>query len=70
MAKPLVDRLGYDNVPPEINRLRWRLNYHALNFLPEIEQMVDQLASRMKNRTGSLNPYMLGPSLKIPCGNL
>lgn len=48
----------YDNVPPEINRLRCRVNYHALKFLPEIEQMADQLASRMRNRTGSSNPYM------------
>ncbi|XP_057948800.1 protein PECTIC ARABINOGALACTAN SYNTHESIS-RELATED isoform X1 [Malania oleifera] len=56
--KPFVDRLGYDNVPPEINRLRCRVNYHALKFLPDIEQMADQLASRMRNRTGSSNPYM------------
>ncbi|XP_062158359.1 protein PECTIC ARABINOGALACTAN SYNTHESIS-RELATED [Alnus glutinosa] len=55
--KPFVDRLGYDNVPPEINRLRCRVNYHALKFLPEIEQMADLLASRMRNRTGSSN-YM------------
>ncbi|KAJ0038965.1 hypothetical protein Pint_22847 [Pistacia integerrima] len=56
--KPFVDRLGYDNVPPEINRLRCRVNYHALKFLPEIEQMADSLVSRMRNRTGSSNPYM------------
>lgn len=56
--KPFVDRLGYDNVPQEINRLRCRVNYHALKFLPEIEQMADLLAARMRNRTGSANPYM------------
>ncbi|PKU84964.1 protein PECTIC ARABINOGALACTAN SYNTHESIS-RELATED [Dendrobium catenatum] len=56
--KPFVDRLGYDNVPPEINRLRCRVNYHALKFLPEIEEMADLLAVRMRNRTGSPNPYM------------
>ncbi|PPD77276.1 hypothetical protein GOBAR_DD25800 [Gossypium barbadense] len=56
--KPFVDRLGYDNVPPEINRLRCRVNYHALKFLPEIEQMANLLVSRMRNRTGSPNPYM------------
>ncbi|XP_010682284.3 protein PECTIC ARABINOGALACTAN SYNTHESIS-RELATED [Beta vulgaris subsp. vulgaris] len=56
--KPFVDRLGYDNVPREINRLRCRVNYHALKFLPEIEQMADQLASRMRNRTANSNPYM------------
>ncbi|XP_075523907.1 protein PECTIC ARABINOGALACTAN SYNTHESIS-RELATED [Primulina tabacum] len=56
--KPFVDRLGYDNVPPEINRLRCRVNYHALKFLPEIEQMADLLVSRMRNRTGSSNPFM------------
>ncbi|THF99642.1 hypothetical protein TEA_025171 [Camellia sinensis var. sinensis] len=56
--KPFVDRLGYDNVPPGINKLRCRVNYHALKFLPHIEQMADLLASRMRNRTGSSNPYM------------
>ncbi|OAY34452.1 protein PECTIC ARABINOGALACTAN SYNTHESIS-RELATED [Manihot esculenta] len=56
--KPFVDRLGYDNVPPEINRLRCRVNYHALKFLPEIEQMADLLVSRMRNRTESSNPFM------------
>uniref|UniRef100_A0A6M2E6K8 O-fucosyltransferase family protein n=1 Tax=Populus davidiana TaxID=266767 RepID=A0A6M2E6K8_9ROSI len=56
--KPFVDRLGYDNVPPEINRLRCRVNYHALKFLPEIEEMSDLLVSRMRNRTGVSNPYM------------
>lgn len=56
--KPFVDRLGYDNVPQEINRLRCRVNYHALKFLPEIEEMADGLAARMRNRTGILHPYM------------
>lgn len=56
--KPFVDRLGYDNVPQEINRLRCRVNYHALKFLPEIEQMSDLLVSRMRNRTGSSSHYM------------
>ncbi|KNA25707.1 hypothetical protein SOVF_003280 [Spinacia oleracea] len=56
--KPFVDRLGYDNVPQEINRLRCRVNYHALKFLPEIEQMAESLASRMRNRTANSNPYM------------
>ncbi|KAF8015606.1 hypothetical protein BT93_H1199 [Corymbia citriodora subsp. variegata] len=56
--KPFVDRLGYDNVPPEINRLRCRVNYHALKFLPDIEDMSNILASRMRNRTGSQNSYM------------
>lgn len=48
----------YDNVPPEINRLRCRVNYHALKFLPEIEEMSDLLVSRMRNRTGISNPFM------------
>jgi hypothetical protein len=48
----------YDNVPMEINRLRCRVNYHALKFLPDIEEMSDKLATKMRNRTGSGNPYM------------
>ncbi|TYI88450.1 hypothetical protein E1A91_D04G210300v1 [Gossypium mustelinum] len=54
----LFTSIRYDNVPPEINRLRCRVNYHALKFLPEIEQMANLLVSRMRNRTGSPNPYM------------
>lgn len=50
--KPFVDRLGYENVPLEINKLRCRVNYHALKFLPETERMADILVSRMHNRTG------------------
>nr|XP_043607134.1 protein PECTIC ARABINOGALACTAN SYNTHESIS-RELATED [Erigeron canadensis] len=56
--KPFVDRLGYDNVPQEINRLRCRVNYHALKFLPEINEMANQLVARMRNRTGNSNPFM------------
>lgn len=56
--KPFVDRLGYDNVPAEINRLRCRVNYHALKFLPEIETMAEVLALRMRNSTGVAHPYM------------
>uniref|UniRef100_I1MYM6 O-fucosyltransferase family protein n=1 Tax=Glycine max TaxID=3847 RepID=I1MYM6_SOYBN len=54
----LFTSIRYDNVPPEINKLRCRVNYHALKFLPDIEQMANSLASRMRNRTGSSNPYM------------
>ncbi|EPS71835.1 hypothetical protein M569_02912, partial [Genlisea aurea] len=54
--KPFVDRLGYDNVPQEINKLRCRVNYHALKFLPHIESMANLLVSRMRNQTGSSNP--------------
>ncbi|KAL1532749.1 protein PECTIC ARABINOGALACTAN SYNTHESIS-RELATED-like [Salvia divinorum] len=56
--KPFVDRLGYDNVPQEINRLRCRVNYHALKFLPDIENMAELLVSIMRNRTGNYNPFM------------
>jgi len=60
----------YDNVPQEINRLRCRVNYHALKFLPEIEQMADSLVSRMRNRTGNPNPYMYAISEIQLCYNL
>ena len=47
----------YDNVPMEINRLRCRVNYHALKFLPDIEEMADKLATKMRNQTGSGNLF-------------
>ncbi|CAM0909546.1 unnamed protein product [Alopecurus aequalis] len=54
----LFTSIKYDNVPMKINRLRCRVNYHALKFLPGIEEMADKLATRMRNRTGNVNPYM------------
>ena len=42
----------------EINRLRCRVSYHALKFLPDIDEMADKLAARMRNRTGNINPYI------------
>uniref|UniRef100_N1QYA7 O-fucosyltransferase family protein n=1 Tax=Aegilops tauschii TaxID=37682 RepID=N1QYA7_AEGTA len=43
-TKPFVERLG--------------VNYHTLKFLPDIEEMADKLATKMRNRTSSGNPYM------------
>ena len=34
----LAHHFRYDNVPMKINRLRCRVNYHALKFLPGISQ--------------------------------
>ncbi|XP_024400441.1 protein PECTIC ARABINOGALACTAN SYNTHESIS-RELATED isoform X2 [Physcomitrium patens] len=56
--KPFANRLGYENVPVEINKLRCRVNYHALKFLPETEKMADVLVARMHNRTGKQTPFM------------
>lgn len=68
----LLSCFRYDNVPEEINRLRCRVNYHALKFLPDIEQMADLLASRMRNRTGNSNPYMYVTSMiqELNLGNI
>ncbi|CAN6447296.1 unnamed protein product [Victoria cruziana] len=54
----LFTSIRYENVPPEINRLRCRVNYHALKFLPDIEEMAEKISARMRNRTGSPRPYM------------
>ncbi|KAJ0985532.1 hypothetical protein J5N97_003888 [Dioscorea zingiberensis] len=56
--KPFTDRLGHSNVPQEINRLRCRVNYHALRFIPEVEKMADTLVSRMRMRTGRRIPFI------------
>lgn len=53
----------YENVPLEINRLRCRVNYHALRFLPATEEMANILVSRMHNRTGKPQPFMYVHSL-------
>ena len=53
----------YENVPLEINRLRCRVNYHALRFLPATEKMANILVSRMHNRTGKPQPFMYVHSL-------
>nr|GEV58023.1 hypothetical protein [Tanacetum cinerariifolium] len=41
----------YDNVPKEINRIRCRVNYHALKFLPEIDEMANRLVFDRINGT-------------------
>ncbi|GJT51791.1 GDP-fucose protein O-fucosyltransferase [Tanacetum coccineum] len=56
--KPFVDRLGYDNVPQEIDWLRCRVNYQALKFFPEIDEMANRLVERMRNRTDSPKPFI------------
>jgi hypothetical protein len=42
----------------EINRLKCRVNYHKLKFLPNIEKMIVKLATIMRNKNSNINTYM------------
>lgn len=45
---PFTHRLTYDNLPIEIQRLRCKVNYEALRFVPKITNFGDTLISRLR----------------------
>lgn len=42
------NRLGFDSVPIHLQRLRCRCNFHALKFVPEIQQVGSLLVQRLR----------------------
>ncbi|KAG0586540.1 hypothetical protein KC19_2G098600 [Ceratodon purpureus] len=44
------NRLAFDPVPFEIQRLRCRCNFHALKFVPELQKMGRLIVERMRDR--------------------
>ncbi|CAN8312038.1 unnamed protein product [Cochlearia groenlandica] len=58
------NRLAFDPIPFQLQRLRCRCNFHALNFVPRIQETGALLVKRLRN-SGSylapLDPHLLGP---------
>ncbi|GFP90693.1 uncharacterized protein at1g04910 [Phtheirospermum japonicum] len=51
---PFSHRLAFDNMPEEIQRLRCKVNFQALTFVPHIKSLGDALVSRLR-RSPSTN---------------
>ncbi|GER27301.1 O-fucosyltransferase family protein [Striga asiatica] len=45
---PFSHRLAFDNMPEEIQRLRCKVNFQALVFVPHIKSLGDALVSRLR----------------------
>ncbi|KAH9566645.1 hypothetical protein CY35_04G138700 [Sphagnum magellanicum] len=50
------NRLAFDPIPFDIQRLRCRCNFHALKFLPKLEQIGVLIANRMRERSSRWGP--------------
>ncbi|KAL4563314.1 hypothetical protein LXL04_027354 [Taraxacum kok-saghyz] len=49
------NRLGFDPLPSELQRLRCKCNYHALKFVPKIQQIGSLLIRRIRKYDGPKN---------------
>ncbi|KAL2495436.1 O-fucosyltransferase family protein [Forsythia ovata] len=62
------NRLASDPVPSQLQRLRCRCNFHALKFVPKIQEAGALLIQRMRQNDtglGHLDHYLVGPICKI-----
>ncbi|CAH2038179.1 unnamed protein product [Thlaspi arvense] len=58
------NRLAFDPMPFELQRLRCRCNFHALNFIPRIQETGALLVKRLRNSgpyPAPLDPHLVGP---------
>lgn len=46
---PFSHRLAFDKLPPNIQRLRCKVNFHALTFVPHIKVLGDALVNRLRH---------------------
>ncbi|KAK7262128.1 hypothetical protein RJT34_29688 [Clitoria ternatea] len=69
------NRLAFDPIPFELQRLRCRCNFHALQFVPRIQETGALLLKRLRDHSGLIGPldrYLVGPfaeSVKDKSGN-
>ncbi|XP_061359339.1 O-fucosyltransferase 15-like isoform X2 [Gastrolobium bilobum] len=69
------NRLAFDPIPFELQRLRCRCNFHALQFVPRIQETGALLLKRLREHAGLIGPldrYLVGPfaeSIKEESGN-
>ncbi|KAF2576263.1 hypothetical protein F2Q70_00001622 [Brassica cretica] len=58
------NRLAFDPIPFQLQRLRCRCNFHALNFVPKIQETGAILVRRLRDSGSHLapvDPYLVGP---------
>ncbi|CAO2823627.1 unnamed protein product [Amaranthus hypochondriacus] len=61
------NRLAFDPIPSQLQRLRCRCNFYALQFVPKIQEAGALLIKRMRQNSsyaGPLDSYLLGPYAK------
>ncbi|XP_021685817.1 O-fucosyltransferase 15 isoform X2 [Hevea brasiliensis] len=61
------NRLAFDPIPFQLQRLRCRCNFHALQFVPKIQQTGALLLQRLHKHAshpGPLDHYLVGPYTK------
>ncbi|TKY53981.1 GDP-fucose protein O-fucosyltransferase [Spatholobus suberectus] len=69
------NRLAFDPIAFELQRLRCRCNFHALQFVPRIQETGALLLKRLREHSGLIGPldhYLVGPfaeSIKEKSGN-
>lgn len=51
---PFSDRLTFDNVPTDIQLLRCKVNFLALEFVPHIRELGDALIGRLKSQSDGI----------------
>lgn len=51
-------RLANNGIPKEVQKLRCRVNYHALRFVPPIEQLAKKIVSILKERGPFLSLHL------------
>nr|VDD29566.1 unnamed protein product [Brassica oleracea] len=52
------NRLAFDPIPFQLQRLRCRCNFHALNFVPKIQETGAILVRRLRDSGSHLAPYL------------
>ncbi|XP_062013557.1 O-fucosyltransferase 2-like isoform X1 [Rosa rugosa] len=58
------NRLAFDPIPFQLQRLRCRCNFHSLQFVPKIQKMGALLLQRLRHsesHAGPLDHYLVGP---------
>ncbi|KAF3439207.1 hypothetical protein FNV43_RR17482 [Rhamnella rubrinervis] len=55
---PFSHRLAFDNLPMDIQRLRCKVNFQALVFVPHIRALGDALISRLQYPSGRSTNYL------------
>ncbi|WJX91371.1 O-fucosyltransferase 15 [Trifolium repens] len=58
------NRLAFDPIPFELQRLRCRCNFHALQFVPRIQETGALILKRLRGQSGFIGPldqHLVGP---------
>ncbi|KAL2905861.1 O-fucosyltransferase 39 [Bienertia sinuspersici] len=53
---PFSHRLAFDNMPEDIQRLRCKVNFQALTFVPHIRALGDAMVSRLQYPSSRIEP--------------